>query len=92
MHDQFPSSDNLQVALESFSLVMQNSKLQAIIGQKEQMTWVCSAINTIHQLLTSSKQAICTLSGHTQGVGAGTKLSQHHDTTNDMQFSWRYSV
>ena len=55
VHDHFPSSEQIQVTLECCSVVLQNPQLEAVIGQKEQTSWVCSFIRAIHQLLASSE-------------------------------------
>ena len=58
MRNLLPSSEQLQTMLECLSVVLQKPELVTVIGQKEQATWVCTAIRTVHQLLTSSKSEV----------------------------------
>ena len=53
LHDQFPTTQQLQTALEVFSIVLQTPKLAAVMGEKDQTNWVCTAIGAVHQLLKS---------------------------------------
>ncbi|XP_074640755.1 huntingtin-like [Tubulanus polymorphus] len=53
LHDQLVSSDRIQTSIQCLSLVLQNTQLSSLLSQPEYNTWVCSAINAVHQLLTS---------------------------------------
>ncbi|CAH1783183.1 unnamed protein product [Owenia fusiformis] len=53
LHDILPSSHQLYVAIHCTTLVLQTPTLSDLIGQKDHMTWVCSAVASIHQILTS---------------------------------------
>ncbi len=53
--DQLPTSRQAQVVFECTALVLQRPELETVIGQREEMTWVCAITRTVHQYMTSSE-------------------------------------
>ncbi|XP_033632694.1 huntingtin-like isoform X2 [Asterias rubens] len=45
------SSQNVVLALECMSACLQNQQLFTVIGSTDHMTWVCSAIGCVHQIV-----------------------------------------
>ncbi|KAL8615828.1 hypothetical protein ACOMHN_048536 [Nucella lapillus] len=52
-HDNLPTSEQLQMCLECVACVLQDAALWAIIAQDDHVTWVCSLVAGLHQLLSS---------------------------------------
>ncbi|XP_013398873.1 huntingtin [Lingula anatina] len=51
--DQIPASGHLETSLRCFCAVLQNQQSFTVIGSTEHVTWVCSVVRAVHQLLVS---------------------------------------
>ncbi|XP_029645621.1 huntingtin isoform X2 [Octopus sinensis] len=52
-HSTLPPSNQIQIALEGLSVVLQNPQLANVVGQKDHISWVCTCVKTVYRLLES---------------------------------------
>ncbi|XP_077992227.1 huntingtin-like [Glandiceps talaboti] len=52
LQDMLPSSEHLSTALECLSKTLQNTQIFNIMGSKDNVSWVCSAIGCVNHIFT----------------------------------------